>query len=349
MSESSLRPVIFGFAGVQLSDAEADFFHEARPWGVILFARNIETRAQVRALTDQLRAASGNPHLPILIDQEGGRVARLRPPLVAAHPPAAAYGTVYRQDPDAARHAAQLGGALLAADLHDLGINITCAPCLDLGLPGMSDVIGDRAFGDTPEMVGALGAAFADGLQQGGVLPVIKHMPGHGRATVDSHFELPVIEAPVPHLQAQDFEPFRHLNGALLGMTGHLLLTAIDEAAPVTLSPKIIDQVIRQHIGFDGVLMGDDVSMQALRQPLADSAAQSLAAGCDVVLHCNGDMAEMRAIAAALPDTMDDASAARIARVDAALANLTCDVPEAARQTWGEIMGDIFPAARNAL
>ncbi len=348
MSENNHRPVIFGIEGLTLSDREAAFFHETRPWGVILFARNIDTREQLRALTDALREKSGNPQLPILIDQEGGRVARLKPPLVPAYPPMATYGRLYEQDKEKAVLAARLGASLLAADLYELGINITCAPCLDLGLANMSKVIGERAFSASPRVVAALGQAFADGLMEGGVLPVIKHLPGHGRARVDSHFELPVIEATVPHLQAEDFQPFRQLNDALLGMTGHLLFTAIDNELPSTLSPAVVQNVIREHIGFDGVLMSDDVSMQALSQSLSTIGEAALAAGCDLILHCNGEMAEMAEIAASLPDTMGAATAKRIARVDAALARLSNTTEADRRQIWGEIIGDIFPEAHNA-
>lgn len=351
MSENShnCRPVIFGFEGLSLTEAEGAFFHEARPWGVILFARNIESREQLRDLTDQLREMSGNRHLPILIDQEGGRVARLRPPLVAAYPPMGLYGDLYQQDRARAVEAARLGAALMAQDLFELGITITCAPCLDLQLPQTNDVIGDRAFGEDVETVVTLGRAVLDGLEMGGVLPVVKHIPGHGRATVDSHFDLPVIEADVPTLQDTDFAVFRQLNAAPMAMTGHLKYTSIDAAQVSTLSKPVIEGVVREHIGFDGLLMTDDVSMKALSGDIGQSVKQSLAAGCDVVLHCNGDRAEMQTVFEALPDAPSEAASRRLHQVDASIADLQCSVPQGARKVWGELVRDIFPDAQNAL
>ena len=342
MSENNHKAIIFGIAGRELSRAEAAFFHASRPIGIILFERNIESRAQLQALTDDLRAQSGNPHLPILIDQEGGRVARLKPPLVRAYPPMAAYGALYKQDAEKARRAARLGAALLASDLYELGININCAPCLDLGLPQTAQVIGDRAFAPHPDWVAQLGRSFMDGLAQGGVLPVLKHLPGHGRATVDSHATLPIIDAPVPQLQAQDFAPFRQLNDALLGMTGHLLFSHIDADLPSTLSPIIIGEIIRGHIGFDGLLMSDDISMQALPQPITTSAQQALAAGCDIILHCNGNMAEMQALAEVVPE-MGPRARQQMQKVNHALANLSCNIEDNAAQIWAELVRDIFP------
>lgn len=348
MSESSpsvfnkTKPVIFGFAGLTVSEAEATFFHEVRPWGVILFARNIESRTQLRALTDSLRDMSGNPHLPILIDQEGGRVARLRPPHVPAYPPMGLYGELYQQDSHRAVEAARLGAALLAQDLYELGITITCAPCLDLRLPQMSDVIGDRAFGDDVERVVTLGRAVLDGLEMGGVLPVIKHIPGHGRAAVDSHHDLPMIDADVPTLQKTDFEVFKQLNQAPMAMTGHLQFNAIDAAKPSTLSKPVIEGVVRDYIDFDGLLMTDDLSMKALTGSWDELVGQSLAAGCDMILHCNGEPAEMAAIAAALPDETPTKAQNRMQAVDAALSTLQNNVPAGARKVWGELVADIF-------
>lgn len=348
-----MRPVIFGFAGPTVTQDERAFFHAARPWGVILFARNIESRDQLRGLTDSLREMSGNPHLPIFIDQEGGRVARVKPPLAPAYPPMGVYGEMYQHDKARAIEAARLGAALLAQDLFELGINITCAPCLDLRLPGMSDVIGDRGLGSDVETVVAIGRAVLDGLDMGGVLPVIKHMPGHGRARVDSHFELPVIEDDVPTLKGTDFEIFRQLNeplmGPLMGMTGHLRYTSVDAGETSTFSKPVIEGVIRDYIGFDGLLMSDDVSMQALSGEMGERVEKSLAAGCDVVLHCNGDGAEMQAVHAALPDTANAAAQARMDAVDTALATLSCQVPAGSRKVWGELVGDVFPDALNAL
>ena len=344
-----MRPVVFGFEGLTVTQNEGAFFHEARPWGVILFARNIESRDQLRALTDSLREMSGNPHLPILIDQEGGRVARVKPPLAPAYPPMGVYGEMYRQDKARAIEAARLGAALLAQDLFELGINITCAPCLDLRLPGMSDVIGNRGLGGDVEHVVAIGRAVLDGLDMGGVLPVIKHMPGHGRAQVDSHFELPVIEDDVPTLKEADFEIFRQLNEPLMGMTGHLRFTSVDAGETSTFSKPVIEGVIRDYIGFEGLLMSDDVSMKALSGEMGERVTKSLAAGCDMILHCNGDRAEMEAVHAALPSAASADAQARMDAVDAELQRLSCDVPAGSRKVWGELMGDVFPQASDAL
>ena len=339
----SYRQVIYGFEGLEVTQAEGEFFHQARPWGVILFARNIDSRAQLRELTDSLREMSGNPHLPILIDQEGGRVARVRPPLVSAYPPMGVYGDIYQTDKTRAVEAARLGAALLAQDLFELGINITCAPCLDLRLPEMSDVIGDRALGDDVETIVTLGRAVMDGLALGGVLPVVKHIPGHGRAAVDSHFELPMIDADVATLQSSDFEVFRQLNDAPMAMTGHLRFNAIDAAQVSSLSPTLINGVVREHIGFDGLLMSDDLSMKALSGDMGDRARLCLSAGCDMILHCNGDAHEMQAIQAALPERPSAEAQQRLDRVEAALRDLSCQVPDNARKVWGELLGDKAP------
>ena len=345
--------MIFGLAGLSFTEDEGAFFHETRPWGVILFARNVDSRDQLRRLTDSLRDMSGNPHLPILIDQEGGRVARVRPPLVRAHPPMAVYGELYRQDAEKGLQAARLGATLLARDMHKLGINIVCAPCLDVRQAGAHDVIGDRALGDTAAQVAALGAAVLDGLAAGGVLPVVKHLPGHGRAMVDSHADLPVVEADVPTLKASDFEAFRRLSHAPIGMTGHLRFTSVDAGEVSTFSKPVIENVIRSHIGFDGLLMTDDLSMGALTGPMGERVRKSLAAGCDLILHCNAERAEMTAIAEALPQAMPRAAADRFQAVNAALQSLACTVDdaqaEAMAEVWGELLAGVFPQAQNAL
>lgn len=352
-SNPDFRPVIFGLEGPEVRPEEADFFHEVRPWGVILFARNVESRAQLRELTDRLRSLSGNPHLPILIDQEGGRVARVKPPLVRAYPPMGVYATLYQRDPHLAVDAARSGASLLARDMHLLGINIVCAPCLDLNWPGAHDIIGDRALGATVDQVAVLGQAVLDGLAAGGVLPVIKHLPGHGRAAVDSHECLPAVEASVPELKAHDFEVFRRLKAPLMGMTGHLRFTSIDAGEVSTFSKPVIENVVRGHIGFDGLLMTDDVSMGALAGPMETRVSKSLAAGCDLILHCNAERTEMEAIARALPDIPAAAAKPRFAAVDRALANLTCSLDDAAAaaqaEVWGELLGDLFPDAQNTL
>ncbi|MCH1569546.1 MAG: beta-N-acetylhexosaminidase [Alphaproteobacteria bacterium] len=342
-------PAIFGIKGLALSEEEGAFFHTVRPWGIILFARNIESPSQLRSLTDDLRDKSGNPNLPILIDQEGGRVARLKPPLVSAYPPMGIYGEMYGYDPASALEAARLGAALLAQDLSALGITINCAPCLDLRLPEASEVIGDRAFSDDVETVTALGRAVMDGLEMGGVLPVVKHLPGHGRAKTDSHHELPRIDTDKAVLADTDFEVFHQLNDALIGMTGHLLYRDIDEDIVSTCSKTVIGDTIRRQIGFDGLLMSDDISMSALEGDMELRVIGALKAGCDLVLHCNGEMAEMQAVAAALPNRPSIDAIPRIERVNQALAGLSCDVPKGARKVWGELMADIFPESQNAL
>lgn len=341
-------PVIFGLQGPALNEAEGAFFHEVRPWGVILFSRNIESGEQLRRLTDDLRAKSGNAHLPILIDQEGGRVARLKPPLTNLYPPMGVYGEIYQTDPARAVEAARLGAALLAQDCHELGITVDCAPCLDLLLPETTAAIGDRALGDTVEQVVTLGRAVLDGLEMGGVLPVVKHIPGHGRGATDSHDELPVVDASLNDLKSTDFDIFKQLNTAHLGMTGHLKFTTIDDEVS-TFSKKLIDDVVRGHMGFDGLLMTDDLSMKALDGDMGNRVVSSLKAGCDMILHCNADMAEMIAIAEAVPSRPAVDALPRIARADAAISALSCDTPAGARKVWGELLGDIFPQAQNAL
>ena len=341
-------PVIFGLQGAAFTADEGALFHDIRPWGVILFARNIESREQLRGLTDDLRTQSGNQHLPILIDQEGGRVARLKPPLVGQYPAMGVYGDIYRTDPARAIEAARLGAALIAQDCYELGINIDCAPCLDLLLPETTDAIGDRALGGEVEQVVALGQAVMDGLDMGGVLPVIKHIPGHGRGTTDSHDELPLVSTSAEELGQTDFAVFRQLSNALLGMTGHLNYCAIDDAVS-SFSPTIINDVIRKDIGFDGALMSDDISMHALDGDMPSRVTKSLNAGCDLILHCNGDMAEMTAISEALPAQISADAVPRLARVEAGLAGISCDVPAGIRKVWGELVADVFPQAQNAL
>ena len=343
------RPVIFGLEGTSLTAKEGVFFHENRPWGIILFARNIETREQLCALTDDLREKSGNAHLPILIDQEGGRVARLKPPLVRSYPPARAYTELFGQNPDAGAEAAHLGAMLLADDLHKLGITANCAPCLDLGLTGMSDVIGDRAFGEDGEAITKLGRAFYEGLRAGGVVPVIKHLPGHGRAKVDSHHALPDVGTDLDTLAATDFVPFRALRSALMGMTAHITYSALDAGQVSTLSRAVVRDIIRDRIGFDGLLMTDDLSMKALSGDFAERTEKALAAGCDIILHCNGDRDEMAAIASALPPNMAGKTVERAARVEAEIAGLSSRVDERTQKRWGELVGHVFPEAQNTV
>jgi len=287
---------IFGCTGLSLSSEEKAFFAKTRPIGLILFARNCATPEQIRALVDEFRATVEMPDALVLIDQEGGRVQRLRPPYWRSYPPAQAAADLAKKDLAAGKRAAYLQARLIAAELHFLGISVACAPVLDIPVPGAHDVIGDRALGRTPEMVSLLGKAVCEGLLEGGVLPVLKHLPGHGRSVVDSHFELPVVDAPAEDLRKVDFVPFNKLSDYPLGMTAHVVYAAFDPARPATTSSLVISQVIREEIGFDGLLMSDDLSMRALDGSFTERAQQSLAAGCDVILHCNGDMDEMQAI-----------------------------------------------------
>jgi beta-N-acetylhexosaminidase len=293
------QAVIFGCAGPSLGDDEAGFFRRAEPWGFILFGRNVVSPNQVRTLVEALRASVGRRDAPVLIDQEGGRVARLGSPHWRPYPPARAYADIAARDPVLAREMAWLGARLIAHDLAALGINVDCAPVLDTPAAGAHEIIGDRAYGETPDMVALLGRAAMEGFLAGGVAPVIKHIPGHGRAMADSHEALPVVRASRAELEAIDFAPFRDLADAPMAMTAHVVYAAIDDARPATLSPVVIEQVIRGAIGFAGLLMSDDLSMRALNGGLAERAGGALDAGCDVVLHCNGDPAEMAAVAGA--------------------------------------------------
>ena len=298
------KPVIFGCAGATLSRDERAFFREADPLGFILFARNCEAPDQIRGLVAALRDSLGRGDAPILIDQEGGRVARLKPPHFPAYPSAAEIAALGGL---AAREAAWLAARLIADDLGQLGITVDCAPVLDVPIAGADPIIGDRAWGDDLRIVAQNGLAMCDGLLAGGVLPVIKHIPGHGRATVDSHRALPVVTTPQATLDSTDFAPFRALSAMPWAMTAHVLYTDIDADLPATLSPRVIADVIRAGIGFEGVLLSDDLSMAALGGKIEARASGALEAGCDLVLHCNGILEEMQAIAAAIGPMSDDA------------------------------------------
>jgi beta-N-acetylhexosaminidase len=291
------RRVIFGCSGPVLEAAERDFFREVQPWGFILFGRNVKNREQVHALTDSLRETVGDARAPVLIDQEGGRVARLRAPEWHTRPPQAVFGTLHGEHPEIACEAAYLNARLIAGDLSEIGINVDCLPVLDVPVPGAHDVIGDRAFSTDPAVVIELGRAVIDGLMEGGVLPVMKHVPGHGRAGCDTHLGLPHVTAPVEQLSAADFVTFRSLAHCPMAMTAHVVYDAIDPNRPATLSPRVVRKVIRGEIGYQGLLMTDDLSMSALSGPLSARAKAALFAGCDVVLHCNGGMDEMRDVA----------------------------------------------------
>ena len=289
--------VIFGCSGQALEEAESDFFRDVQPWGFILFGRNISDREQVRSLVASLRDTVGDDKAPILIDQEGGRVARLKPPVWCERPAAARFGELYAKAHEAAAEAAYLNARLIAVDLSELGINVDCLPVLDVPVAGAHDVIGDRAFGSDPAVVIDLGRAVIQGLIEGGVLPVMKHVPGHGRACADTHLALPHVTTEAGVLSATDFVTFRSLNHCPMAMTAHVVYDAIDPQRPATTSPKVIRDVIRGEIGFDGLLMCDDLSMEALSGPISVRAKAALFAGCDIVLHCNGKMGEMKEIA----------------------------------------------------
>jgi beta-N-acetylhexosaminidase len=301
------RAFITGIAGTVLSDDERNFFRDADPWGLILFKRNISDPKQVADLTSSFRSALGR-QAPILVDQEGGRVQRLGPPHWPVYPAAQALDRLYARDAAAGLAAARLGGRLLASDLAPLGIDVDCLPCADIPVAEADPVIGDRAYGDRPDKVAILAGAHARGLMNGGVLPVLKHLPGHGRATADSHQSLPTVDADRGTLEATDFAAFRALARLPLGMTAHVVFSAIDAAHPATTSATMVREVIRGFIGFQGLLMSDDVSMGALSGTIAERSTAAIAAGCDVVLHCNGKLDEMRDVAASVPKLSGEAA-----------------------------------------
>ena len=303
---------ILSLAGPVLAPDEVQLFRECDPAGYILFRRNIEDRVQLKALTDALRALHGRDDLPILIDQEGGRVARMRPPEWPAFPANEAFDRLYRLAPSSAMQAARWNARAIALTLAEVGINVDCLPMLDVRQPGASDIVGDRALGSEPMQVSALGRAQLEGLASAGVVGVVKHIPGHGRALVDSHKELPFVDASDEEL-AIDLEPFERLADAPMGMTSHIVYRAWDADLPASQSPTIIHQIIRQRIGFHGFLMSDDIGMEALYGDIAVRAAACVAAGCDVALHCSGVFAESVRIANAVPGLTDEAEA-RLAR-----------------------------------
>ncbi|MEJ8573313.1 beta-N-acetylhexosaminidase [Microbaculum marinum] len=325
------KAFISGCAGPSLTADERAFFADAGPWGLILFARNCVDAGQIRRLTDEFRSVVGRADAPVLIDQEGGRVQRLKPPHWPAYPPVGAIGDLFRRDPEAGLRAAWLSGRLIGEDLHALGITVDCIPCVDIRVPGASSVIGDRSYGSEPEVIAELARVTVVGLAAAGVAPILKHIPGHGRALSDSHFELPVVDTPVAELEDSDFEPFRRLRDLPMAMTAHVIYAAIDADAPATLSAPVIDGIIRGSIGFDGLVMTDDLSMKALDGTFEDRAARSFAAGCDMALHCNGSMREMVAVASRSPELAG--AAAR--RAEAALvwaARAETDIADARRE-----------------
>jgi beta-N-acetylhexosaminidase len=333
------RAFITGLAGTAITPEERAFFAEARPWGLILFKRNIETADQVAALTASFRDIVGAAEAPILIDQEGGRVQRMGPPQWPSYPPGAAYGRLYDRDPGKGLAAARLGARLIAEDLIKVGITVDCLPLADVPFRGADAVIGDRAYGDTPEKVSALAGAAAAGLADGGVLPVLKHIPGHGRATADSHAALPVVDASRAELEASDFAAFRPLVGLPMAMTAHVVFSAIDPVSPATTSAKMIANVIRDGIGFRGLLMSDDISMGALSGSLRERTRAALAAGCDVALHCNGKLDEMREVAAESPILAGEAARRAKAALAARHAPDVIDIA-AARDQFAALMAE---------
>jgi beta-N-acetylhexosaminidase len=307
-----MRAFITGVAGPALTPEERRFLSDAQPWGLILFARNNAGPESLRRLIEEFRAAVGRD-APVLIDQEGGRVQRLGPPHWPSYPPGAAYGALFDRDRDLGLASARLGARLIAADLAAIGINVDCMPIADVPVAGADPVVGDRAYGRSPEKVSAIAGAIARGLAEGGVLPVLKHIPGHGRATADSHEKLPVVRTDLATLDATDFAAFRPLAMLPLAMTAHVVFSAIDADAPATTSVSIVRGVIRDSIGFKGLLMSDDISMGALSGTLSERTSAAIAAGCDVVLHCNGRMPEMRAVAGAAPVLAGEAARRAIA------------------------------------
>jgi beta-N-acetylhexosaminidase len=302
-----MRGFITGVAGLALTDKERAFLRDTQPWGLILFQRNVGGPGPLRQLIEDMRSTLGYA-APVLIDQEGGRVQRLGPPHWPVYPPGAAYGALFDRDRDLGLTAARLGARLIAADLAALGIDVDCVPIADVPAAGADPVVGDRAYGSDPAKVAAIAGAIAEGLAEGGVLPVLKHIPGHGRATADSHARLPVVNADRAVLEATDFAAFRPLAGLPMAMTAHVVFTAIDPIAPATISATIVRDVIRDSIGFKGLLMSDDVSMGALSGSIAERTRGAIAAGCDLVLHCNGEMPEMLAVAAEAPELAGEAA-----------------------------------------
>jgi beta-N-acetylhexosaminidase len=296
------RAFITGISGPELSLAEREFIRSERPWGFILFKRNVDAPAQVARLVAELRETLGDPDAPVLIDQEGGRVQRLGPPHWPAYPAGAVFGALYDIDPALGLSAARLSARLIAADLFETGVTVDCLPLADLPVAGADAVIGNRAYGTEPGKVAAIARAVTEGLQRGGILPVLKHIPGHGRATADTHFRLPEVDTSKAELERTDFAAFQALADLPMAMTAHVVFSALDPAHPATTSATIIDQVIRGVIGFQGLLMSDDVSMNALAGAIAERTRAIFAAGCDMVLHCNGKLDEMREVARETPE-----------------------------------------------
>jgi len=321
-----MQAAIYGLSGPVLTPEERDFFCDCDPAAYILFRRNCIDPAQVLALTDSLRGLSGRGDLPILIDQEGGRVARMQPPQWPTFPCGWAFSELYNKAPSSAVEAARANARALALMLRSSGVNVDCLPLLDVRRPDADDIIGDRALGSDPMRVAALGRSILDGLRSGGVVGVVKHIPGHGRAMCDSHKALPIVEASEAELAA-DLEPFETLNWAPMGMMAHVVYTAWDPQRPASQSPTVVEQIVRGRIGFDGWLMSDDIGMEALKGGFGERAAGVIAAGCDAVLHCSGKLDEMVAVAGAVP-RMSTEGEARLARAMETIADCALDAAE---------------------
>jgi beta-N-acetylhexosaminidase len=329
----SPRAFITGVSGLVLTEDERAFLRDVRPWGFILFKRNVDNIAQASELVRQLRECVGAPDAPVLIDQEGGRVQRLGPPHWPRYPAGAVFAALYGRAPASGLRAAFLSSRLIASDLHNLGITVDCLPLADVPIAGADAVIGDRAYGTAPGQVAAIARAVAEGLGEGGILPVLKHIPGHGRATADSHLKLPVVDAPLDELDRTDFAAFRPLADLPMAMTAHVVFSALDAAQPATTSATIIDKVIRGSIGFQGLLMSDDVSMNALQGSIAERSRAALSAGCDVILHCNGKLEEMAEVAIEAPPLAGEA----LRRAQRALAGRRAPLPFDRAAGWSEL------------
>ena len=332
------KAFITGLAGTKLSDAERDFIRAERPWGFILFRRNIDSPTQVAALTNEIQDVLGVTDVPILVDQEGGRVQRFRPPNWPLYPAGAAFGRLYDIDSALGLKAARLSARLIADDLTKVGVTVDCLPLADVPVPGADDVIGDRAYGNDPQKVAAIARAVTEGLEQGGILPILKHIPGHGRATADSHLALPVVDSPKSELESIDFAAFKPLADLPMAMTAHVVFSAYDPAQPATTSATMIERVIRGLIGFQGLLMSDDVGMNALAGSIAERTKALLAAGCDMVLACSGEPEEMHQVARETPELSGKA----LARAKAALASRQAPKPfdrDAARTELDGLIG----------
>jgi len=339
----STRAFITGVSGTVLTAAEREFIRAERPWGFILFKRNIEAPDQVSTLVGELRKCLSEADAPVLIDQEGGRVARLGPPHWPVYPPGAVFGALYDLDPALGLNAARLSSRLIAADLIDLGISVDCLPLADVPVAGADAVIGNRAYGTEPAKVAAIARAVTEGLEQGGVLPVLKHIPGHGRAAADSHFRLPTVDTSKEELERTDFAAFQPLADLPMAMTAHVVFSALDPAHPATTSATIIRQVIRGVIGFQGLLMSDDVSMNALAGSIAERTRAIVNAGCDMVLHCNGKLDEMRDVVRETPELAGEA----LDRARRALASRRAPAPfdrQAARAELEALMDRVATA-----